>query len=124
MKNMCFKKAQVEKALRAIALDEGWGLNKETLADFKSTVAKRITTMCRHVSQALCRPKPPAWLSQVLGDAADAQGSDDEADAENKDDDDDEVGDDEESPRQASQGQAAQNKKKPDKKKISRTKAL
>ena len=50
-----------------------WGLTEEHEKEFIDVVSSRLMLMCRHVNQAACKKKKPAWYTQLF----DATASDD-----------------------------------------------
>ena len=45
--------------------DEAWTLQESHFEEWRTSMARRIRTMCRHYSQALCKTPPSAWTKKV-----------------------------------------------------------
>jgi hypothetical protein len=87
--SLVFKKKDLEKALALISEShaETWKLSADMEKDFRTTVAKRMMAMLRHVSTSMKRPSPPQWVYE-LGlpgwDAPEAEKGDDKSEVNNE----------------------------------------
>ena len=62
---LAFTQNSMERALVEVHKSKGWSLTGEQLADWKTSVAKRIRCMCRHVMKARRRDTVPPWLKNL-----------------------------------------------------------
>ena len=61
------KKTDLVAAFDALSGD--FNLGAEDKKEYTHLNASRLNVMLRHVRQAMCRPKPPAWLYKVVPEA-------------------------------------------------------
>ena len=70
--NLSFTQHDMKKALRLLGEEnhQTWWLSENELEDFSKRVAWRLRVMCSHLSAALRRKRPPAWVASVKAAAA------------------------------------------------------
>jgi hypothetical protein len=66
--NMAFAPLVMKNSLCSVAEKNKakWKLDSSDITSFTTKVGARIRTMCRHLSQACSRAKPPAWASEFM----------------------------------------------------------
>lgn len=67
--NLSFVPLVLKSALKEVAMQKAavWKFSDSDAEQFACDVGPRLRAMCRHLSQAMRKPKTPAWVTTVLG---------------------------------------------------------